>query len=1270
MAVAEVLTTDHPGHRADPTARRRLVGELQRHYGNRYTQQVVDRVRNGKGVLPEARATEVAEPAEAEPATRTPAAEPVSAPALPRKGPVQAPVAQPAEAEPSPAAGPPAAPAAPAKAAPPAMAREQAVPAPAVEPPTEAADESRAEADARAAGREPAAAGTTPAAAAATGPAAAKAAAAGEGPTAAPAETRGDQGPGKAPAEDAAAERAPAQPAAEGEVPAEAAAPSSPAEDPAFQAVVAKARAVTERQAHNTTALRKAQEAQEAAPPPANDLSSQAAANQVTRMDAQEPQPFDKAGFKAALLARIAEITPRNQKEADEFKKTGRAGGIKGSVTGAVQRSRQQAQGGIQQAAEEAPDPSTATPKQVTPLPPTEPGPPPPDIGAQSAAPKPRTQAEVSLDSGPRSLDQQMADADVTDEQLAESNEPEFTGALEAKGEVKAHATEAPVAYRADEAGLLAAAQASSTESALADLQSMHGARREQFRAVVDQQQGTQTRDQQARQDIGARLDAIYQATETKVNARLARLDQDVNQVFDTGAEQARRAFEDLVDRRMTAYKLKRYLLIPGGSLLWLKDRFMGLPDEVNAFYQEGRQLYISRMDAVIDRVATAVETGLNEAKSIIAAGRAEVAAYLTRLPADLQQIGQEEAGRIQGRFDQLRQSVTDKGNQLVDALAQKYVDNLKKVDDRITQMKEENQGLYDKAKDALAGVIETITRLKNMLLGVLASAAAAIGRIIKDPIGFLGNLIAGVKAGLSGFIANLGTHLQKGLMGWLFGTLAKAGITMPESFDLKGILSLAMQVLGLTYANIRARAVAILGEEMVSRLEKVAEVFIILVTQGPAGLWQYIKDKVGDLKSMVLDAIKSFVIEKIVVAGITWVLSLLNPASAFVKACKLIYDVVMFFVTRASQIMALVNAVVNTISAVAAGAIGAMASAIEAALASAIPVVISFLASLLGLGGISEKIRSIIMKIQAPINKAIDWVIHKAVKMVKAVGGFLTGKGKKKEKEEEPEEDDPEKAARIEAGLAAIDQQEAALEGEDAALTKQEAEKIAVQVRQAHPVFKKLVVVDGTTTWDYSYETSPGRKKKGSKKDIPEMALATVTPPFNINQKKYDPAEYRSQLAGQEAGINAMDVERWEKNYKAYHGDPAAGIKKRGRDPKAAKAQEDFRAAESDRLIQEKKELRDKGDADYQDKTDAQIEAEVKAFMKTQAALHDPDQVAGGEAHGITKLGSRYINSSIGSQWRTRHPSLKAAVTPFKDEDPVVRKQIKMNVKLPSQVV
>ena len=68
----------------------------------------------------------------------------------------------------------------------------------------------------------------------------------------------------------------------------------------------------------------------------------------------------------------------------------------------------------------------------------------------------------------------------------------------------------------------------------------------------------------------------------------------------------------------------------------------------------------------------------------------------------------------------------------------------------------------------------------------------------------------------------------------------------------------------------------------------------------------------------------------------------------------------------------------------------------------------IGFLASLLGLGDPSKPVRGFIEKARAPVNKAIDWVIGKALKLVKAAGKLIgIGKEPPKEKEEDEESKD-----------------------------------------------------------------------------------------------------------------------------------------------------------------------------------------------------------------------------------------------------------------------
>ena len=99
---------------------------------------------------------------------------------------------------------------------------------------------------------------------------------------------------------------------------------------------------------------------------------------------------------------------------------------------------------------------------------------------------------------------------------------------------------------------------------------------------------------------------------------------------------------------------------------------------------------------------------------------------------------------------------------------------------------------------------------------------------------------------GLNNFMSKIGVYLQKGLMDWLFGALAGAGLQLPDKFDLQGIISIVLQILGLTYANFRARAVAIVGEPVVAAIEKTAEVFKVIITEGVPGLWRFIKEQLA----------------------------------------------------------------------------------------------------------------------------------------------------------------------------------------------------------------------------------------------------------------------------------------------------------------------------------------------------------------------------------------------------------------------------------------
>jgi hypothetical protein len=787
-------------------------------------------------------------------------------------------------------------------------------------------------------------------------------------------------------------------------------APASPQEDPAFQAVAIKVKGVAKKQKAHSPAAAKAGEAQGAAESPASEIEAKAQSNQVGEMEAAESPPFDAAAFKAQLMGRIQELAPRTAEEADNFKEQNKVGGLKDEMKGKVAEEKSASKSPMEQAAEKPPDTAGVEPKPHEPLTPTEPGAPPTDVGASKAAPKPKgaSQVEKPLKENAAKIDQQMAEADITEEQLAKSNEPEFKRALDAKKEAKAQAEAGPQEYRQSEADRISRAEDEAAAMAQDRTQAMHGDRAAALSQVEEQQGQTKSEDEGARARIAADIQRIYARTKAQVERILNELDGKVEATFDSGAAAAKRAFEDYVDARMEAYKERRY----GGWLgwaRWAKDKIAGMPSEVNAFYSQGRDLYLRKMDAVIDKVVEIIGRGVTEAKAEIAKGKAETETYVAQLPEDLQAVGQQAASDIQDRFDDLENSVEDKQNELIDTLANKYQENLAAIDARIEELKAANKGLVDRAIDAVAGVIRTIMKLKDMLTSVLARVADVVGKILKDPISFLGNLISGVKQGLDRFLGNILTHLQSGLIGWLTGALGPIGITLPEDiFSLEGIFSLVLQVLGISWEYIRARAVKHLGEPVVKVLETGFEIFQVIRNEGAMGLWQWVKDEFADLKEMVLEQIKQMVITEVIKAGVKWILGILNPAGALVKAAMTIYNIVMFFIERGGQIIELVHAVIDGVAAVVSGNLGAMAAKIEDALAKALPVVIGFLANLLGLGGLAKRVKRIITRVRRRVGKAIDKLILKAKKaargLLRRVGIGGAGGEPEAEAEEAPE--------------------------------------------------------------------------------------------------------------------------------------------------------------------------------------------------------------------------------------------------------------------------
>ena len=744
--------------------------------------------------------------------------------------------------------------------------------------------------------------------------------------------------------------------------------------------------------------------AQAAAIHPQTEQTRGAAVQTVTGLAAAKPQAVRREEFKARLKQAISDATPQPKTEA-QANAVMKEGGAKASqsLKADLSAERDAAVGPMEAAATaEAPISGQPAPP-VTELHVQPPGPAPAPVSPASVVPAPLPAERLDYSADREPTDRAMAQDDVTQDQLKKGNDPAFTPTLDSRATAEKHEVTAEAQYRKQERAVQGAGHAEAAAALAHGLGGIHAGRIARLAKVGGKQQDLKARDALKRQEITNRIAGIKNKTKSQVDAVLKQIDNEAPKIFGNGLAQAEKAYDAAFEEAK------------GGVGTWLTTWGSDWDDLITSALATARAEYMRQVDFAIDEVANLVDKKLKEAKDYVAAGRREVDQFVDGLDEHLRQAGDAARDAVSGDFDAMAAQIDAHRDALISKLAQQYKESYERMSAREEELREANKSLWQRVYDATVGLIKKILAFKNMLLDVLARAAGVVSEIIHDPIGFLGNLVSAVMLGLKNFMANIGAHLEKGLMDWIFGALSGAGLQLPKAFDLKGILSIVLQVLGLTYANFRARAVAIVGESVVGALEQAAGVFKIFITQGVSGLWEFMKEKVSDLKSMVLDAIFSFVKEKVIIAGVTWIIGLLNPASAFFKACKAIYDIVMFFIERGSQILALVNAIIDSVSAIVKGNLTAAAAWVENALAKAIPVAIGFLASLLGLGDPSKPVKEMIDKAQAPVNKAIDWVIHGAVKLVKAAGNVVKGLfGKRDKGKDTQHEDDPAKAAKI----------------------------------------------------------------------------------------------------------------------------------------------------------------------------------------------------------------------------------------------------------------
>lgn len=388
---------------------------------------------------------------------------------------------------------------------------------------------------------------------------------------------------------------------------------------------------------------------------------------------------------------------------------------------------------------------------------------------------------------------------------------------------------------------------------------------------------------------------------------------------------------------------------------------------------------------------------------------------FMSLMPGGEQQFQQmqetgiipEAAQRIEGAMAELGISWPFVQQLFLDVWNAFTIDDLIAPIDAFTrvleQFREPLSRLFAFVIEVIKVALELILALMNFptdLIGsIITNALQALDDIQQDPVGFLINLLDTAKLGFQKFFDNILDHLIGGLTDWLFRTVRDAGIEPPADFTFESILGFVLDVLGLTMDHMWELLAEHIGQERVDQIrgaiDRIVEIageawgFIQDVQErGIVAVWEYIESQLSNLWDTVLEQVQSYVMERVIVVGMRWLLSLLDATgiTPVINSFVAFFNAIQSAIEYLRDMLEIVNDFVSTVASIAAGDIEPGATRMEEGLGNSIPIAIGFIANQLGLGNISERLGEIIESIRSVVDRALNWLIEQALRLGRSI--------------------------------------------------------------------------------------------------------------------------------------------------------------------------------------------------------------------------------------------------------------------------------------------
>ena len=314
--------------------------------------------------------------------------------------------------------------------------------------------------------------------------------------------------------------------------------------------------------------------------------------------------------------------------------------------------------------------------------------------------------------------------------------------------------------------------------------------------------------------------------------------------------------------------------------------------------------------------------------------------------------------------------------------------------------------------KEIFTLILELMNFPLDIIERIINNAMQAYEDIKNDPAAFFNNMLEAVKLGFTHFFDNILQHLMDGVSGWLLGQLEDAGVNVPSEFTLESVLDMVLEILGISMDQIWEKLGERIGPENVERIRGAIDrltgiwTFISDVQErGIVAIWEYIESQISNLWDILLEKAQDWIVTEIIERVVTKLLSMLDPTGimAVVNSFMAFFNAIQSAIEYFREILLIVDDYVSTIASVAQGDVEPGAEKMEGGLASSIPVAIGFLANQVGLGNLSEQLVVIIEGIRELVDRALDWLMDRAVSMGQSILNSL-GLGTEEEVEENEE--------------------------------------------------------------------------------------------------------------------------------------------------------------------------------------------------------------------------------------------------------------------------